>query len=116
MNLIRFLCNDRKNIYFRSNLEGIEMYLAYDEKCFTVTTEDVKEVTYLRCNHEERGTRFFLHAKDVSQSKDAVVMICKGSFFSISIAKADIIRVPIYMKSGTQNRTRFVNMILEYRF
>ena len=65
------------------------MYLAYDEKCFTVTTEDVKEVTYLRCNHEERGTRFFLHAKDVSQSKDAVVDL-QRQFFSISIAKADI--------------------------
>ena len=108
MNLIRFLCNDRKNIYFPSNLEGTEMYLAYDEKCFTVTTEDVKEVTYLRCNHEERGTRFFLHAKDVSQSKDAVVDL-QRQFFSISIAKADIWKAVLKTEHD-------LLMILEYTF
>ena len=64
---------------------------------------------YLRCNHEEADTRFFLHAKDASQSKDAVVIICENTdVFSIAISKADIIGVPIYKKRGTQNRTRFV--------
>ena len=64
---------------------------------------------YLRCNHEEADTRIFLHAKDASQSKDAVVIICENTdAFSIAISKADIIGVPIYMKGGTQNRTRFV--------
>ena len=64
---------------------------------------------YLRCNHEETDTLLFLHAKDASQSKDAVAIICENTdVFSIAISKADIIGVPIYMKRGTQNRTRFV--------
>ena len=74
MNLIRFLCNEGKKIYFRSKLEGTEMYLAYDEECFRVTTGNVEEVLYFRCNHEEVDTRIFLYAKDASQSKDAVVL------------------------------------------
>ena len=31
MNFIRFLCSEWKKIYFRSKLEGTEIYLAYDE-------------------------------------------------------------------------------------
>ena len=109
MNLIRFLCNEWTNIYFRLKLEETEMYLAYDEECFRVTTENVAEMSYLRCNHEEADTRIFLHAKDASQSKDAVAIICEDTYvFSIAISKADIIGVPIYMKRYTQNRTRFV--------
>ena len=55
---------------------------------------------YLRCNHEEADTRIFLHAKDASQSKDAVVIICENTdVFSIAISKADIIGVPIYKKT-----------------
>ena len=87
------------------------MHLAYDEECFRVTTENVEEVSYLRCNHEEADTRIFLYAKDASQSKNAVVTICKDTnVFSIAISKADIIGVLIYVKRGTQNRTRFVDI------
>ena len=87
------------------------MYLAYDEKCFKVTTENVGEVPHLRCNHEEADTRIFLHAKDTSQSKDAVVIIYKDTdVFSIAVSKEDITGVSIYMKRGTQNRTRFVDI------
>ena len=31
-------------------------------------------------------------------------------FFSVAVARTDIIGVPIYMKRGTQNRTRFFNI------
>ena len=76
-----------------------------------VLTENVEEVLYLRCNHEEADTRIVLHAKDASQSKDAAVIICEDTdVFSIAISKAEIISVPIYMKRGTQNRTRFVDI------
>ena len=110
-NCIRFLCNEWKKIYFRSKLEGTEMNCAYDQECFRVITENVKEVSYLRCNHEEADTRSFLHAKDASQSKDAVVIICEDTdVFSIAMSKADIIAVPIYIKRGTQNRARFVDI------
>ena len=65
---------------------------------------------YLRCNHEEADTRIFLPAKDSSQSKDAFVKICEDTdVFLIAISKADI-GVPIYMKRGTQNRTRLVDL------
>ena len=110
MNLIRFLCNEGKKIYFRSKLEGIEMYLAYDDECFRVTTGNVEEVLYFRCNHEEVDTRIFLYAKDASQSKDAVVIICDTDVFSIAISKADTKGIPIYLKRGTQNRTQFVDI------
>ena len=87
------------------------MNCAYDEECFRVTTENVKEVPYLRCNHEEADARSFLHARDASQSKDVVVIIFEDTdVFSIAISKTDIIGVPIYMKRGTQNRTRFVDI------
>ena len=50
---------------------------------------------HLRCNHEEADTRIFLHAKDASQSKDAVVIICEDTdVFSIAISKADILVFP----------------------
>ena len=82
------------------------MYLAYDKECFRVITENVKEVSYLVCNHEEAYTR------NASQSKDAVVIICEDTdIFSIAMSKTDIIGVTIYLKRGTQNRTWFVDII-----
>lgn len=87
------------------------MCLAQDQKCFRVTRGNVKELTYFGCNHEERDARIVLHSKDASQSKDSVSMICEDTdIFSIAIAKADTIGVPIHMKRGTQNRTQFVNI------
>ena len=62
MNFIQFLCNEWKKFYFRSKLKGTEMYLDYDEECFRDTNENVKEVSYLGCNHKEADTRIFLHA------------------------------------------------------
>ena len=95
MNFIPFLCNNWKKIYFRSKLEGTEIYLSYHEVCFRITTENVEEVSYLTCSHKEADTKLFVHAKDVSQSKDAVAIICKDTdVFSISISKADIIGFP----------------------
>ena len=86
------------------------MYLAYDENCFRVTTENVEEVSYLGRYHEEADRQTFQHAKDASQSKDAV-MICEDiDVFSITISKTDFIGVPIYMKRGTQNRIRFIDI------
>ena len=68
-------------------------------------------MSYLGCNHEEADTRIFLYAKDASQSKDAIVIICEDSdVSSVAISKAGIIGVPIYMTTGSQNRTRFVDL------
>ena len=80
INFIRFLCNERKNIYFWSKLEGTETYLAYNEECFTVTPENVKEVPYFGYKHEEADMWIFSHAKKTSQSENAVVTICKDTY------------------------------------
>ena len=101
MNFIRFLCNVWKKIYSRSKFDGTKMSLAYDEECFKVTTGNVKEVSYLRCSHEEADIQIFFRDKDASQSKDAIVEICEDTdVFSIAISKADIIGVSIYMKEA----------------
>ena len=111
MNFIRFLCNEWKKIYSRSKFEGTKMSLAYDEECLKVTTGNVEKVSYLRCSHEEADIQIFFPDKEASQSKDAIVVICEDTdVFSIAISKADIIGVSIYMKKGTQNRTRFVDI------
>ena len=55
------------------------MYLAYDEEYFRVTTEKVKEVSYLGCNHKRADRRIFLYAKEALKSKDAVVIICEDT-------------------------------------
>ena len=52
------------------------MHLGYNEECFRVTTEDVAEVLYLGCNHEEANTRILLHPKNVSKSKYTAFIIC----------------------------------------
>ena len=56
INFIRFLCNERKTSTF-------------DEECFTVTAENVKEVSYFGYNHEEADMQIFSHAKKTSQSE-----------------------------------------------
>ena len=66
-------------------MKSTETYLAYDEECLRVTTENVEEILHLKCNHEEADTRIFLHAKDASQSKDAVVIICEKFVFNSNI-------------------------------
>ena len=110
-NLIRFLCKEWKSIHYRSRLEGIHMYVGYDQECFKCAEESVESVEHLRSNHEEADTRIFLHAKDAASTGEAIVVVSEDTeVFTLAVAKANIIGVPIYQKRGTQNRARFLNI------
>ena len=110
-NLIRFLCKEWKGDHFRSRLEGCKMYLGYDEICFMLSEQSVDIAENLNSNHEEADSRLFLHAKNVVSTKEAIVIVCEDTdVFVLGVANAGVINIPLYMKRGSQSKTRFVNL------
>ena len=89
----------------------IKKNVGYDQECFKFTEESVESVEHLRSNHEKADTRIFLHAKDAASTVEAIGVVSEDTdVFTLAVAKANIIGVPIYQKRGTQNRTRFLNI------
>ena len=86
------------------------MYVGYDQECFKFTEGSVESGEHLRSNHEEADTQIFLHAKDAASTGEDIVIVSEDTVFTLAVAKANIIGVPIYQKRGTQNRTRFLNI------
>ena len=89
------------------------MYLAYAEKCWKITKDEVLEAKHLFTNHEEADTRMFLHVKDVeTKGYDGTVLISKDTdMFVLGVYVAHSLpNITIYQKCGTQSRSHLINI------
>ena len=89
------------------------MYLAYAEKCWKITKEEVLEAKHLFTNHEETDTRMFLHVKDVeTKGYDGAVLISEDTdVFVLGVYAAHSLpNITIYQKHGTQSKSRLINI------
>ena len=66
--LICFLTNTSKQPTYRNKLQGKEMFVTCEEKCFRITTSGVTEVQSLESTQEEADTRLLLHAAHTSEA------------------------------------------------
>ncbi len=80
--LFRFLAEEWKEKSYAHDLEGKNLYMAFDEQCIHYTALKAegpvvwKEVPELSCSHEEADTRIIFHLVHViEQDPDAIISV-----------------------------------------
>ena len=81
------------------------------EMCYNITSHDWEEVTELRSTQEEADTLMLLHARHAAQSgSQAVVISADDTDVLIMCVGFAGNKCQLFMKRGTQNRTRYFDI------
>lgn len=106
--LIHFLNQEWKTEKYRHRLNGKVLFITCEQHCSLVAENGWKSVDVLKCNHEEADTRLFLHANHASHSGgyNAIVIVSEDTdVLVLSLLSSLSISVPLFIRSGTKNRT-----------
>ena len=114
--LIRFFISYWSHQDFNINAKtSKQIYVTQDDKCFCLHSQGSTEVFELLADEEEADTRLLLHVRHAAEngfisivihSDDTDVAIIALRF----IPKISSFNYVLYMKSGTQNRIKFVSL------
>ena len=109
--LIRFLVSRWKE---NCDVIGdLDVYVAFDESCIKLGPNGrSRNVPALASNHEEADTRMLLHAKNIGEENTAKIVILTPDtdVFLISLGVAEQIRNSLFIRTGTQNKTRIISL------
>ena len=106
MELIRFLASRWQANHSPSSTKQI--YVAYDQSCLLLGGGAVQG---LSCNQEEADTRMLFHAKDMMETYQTVFLHTPDTdVFVIALGMSGDLGDDIYMKTGTGNKTRIMNL------
>lgn len=111
--LIEFINKEWKEPSYRQKLNGKILFTTCGSTCILLTEEAWENVEELECTHEEADTRLFLHAEHVSKSggyKAIIIAAEDTDVFVLALALSSSISVPLFQRSGTQNRQTFTNI------
>lgn len=110
-NLVQYLVDDWKRTEFRGKLNGKDVFVTAGEKCFKLTAHTSEEVPELQSAQEEADTRMLLHANHAAAQYDSVIIVADDTDVMIlSVAFQHHIGCKLYIKCGTQTRTRLVDI------
>ena len=108
---IAFIAEQWQKVTYVAKLSG---------KTLFVTTEDQKKVSQgsvitkadLRSTQEEADTRILLHAADAAKSGYKTILISSEDtdVFVLCLTFNSFIQASLYMKCGTQTRTRYIDI------
>ena len=110
--LIKFLTGEWKQEQYRERLGSKSLDVTCESACFKIMKEGRSEVSELITSQEEADTRVFLHAlHGANEGARSVVMTAEDTdIMVISLGLNRDIPCSIYQKSGTKNRTRYIDI------
>ena len=110
--LISFIVNEWRTVRFRQKLGDKELFAMPGALCFRITSQNTAEVPDLQCKGEEADGRFLLHASHAGDKGYSSVTICSEDtgVFIVSVSFADEIGALLFIKCGTRNRTRLMDI------
>ena len=88
------------------------MYATTESLCFKITLKASEEAPTLQYKQEEADGRLRLHASHADEEGYSSVVICSEDtdVFIMSIAFAEEIPTSLYIKCGTRNRTKVIDI------
>jgi hypothetical protein len=93
-------------------LQDKSLYVTRGEACFLFTKDHCAEIQTLKTTQEEADTRMLLHAWHAAEEGYRAIVITADDtdvlILSISLSKK--LACPLYQKSGTKNRTRYIDV------
>ncbi|KAK3750403.1 hypothetical protein QZH41_005565 [Actinostola sp. cb2023] len=110
--LTSFLCAEWQTDKYRQRLQQKVLYVACEEQCVKITQEQVQVVDDLISTQEEADTRLLLHGAHAAKDRyQSVIIVSEDTdVFILCLAFQCEIPSSIYMKCGTQTRTRYVDI------
>jgi len=96
----------------REKLSNKLLYVTCEQQCFRITKEVWEEVTELKSSQEEADTRLLLHALHAAESgiNSIVISAEDTDVLVLCLAVSKTIPRSMYMKCGTKNRTRYLDI------
>ncbi|XP_078353848.1 uncharacterized protein LOC144638526 [Oculina patagonica] len=111
-NLIKFLAQDWQKQALRSKLHDKVMYITCENTCFKLTSDTSSEVPALSTTQEEADTRMLLHANHAAEDSSSVIIASEDTdVLIICLSVAPTFGCHLFIKCGTQNRERFVDVL-----
>lgn len=112
ISLIEFLVNQWKQPAKRGKLQGKSLYVTCGEKCYLFTINQWTEIQTLKTTQEEADTRVLLHAWHAAEDgyRSIVITADDTDVFILSVCLSKKLACPLYLKSGTENRTRYIDL------
>ena len=109
--LIRFLLDQWKQEEHISTVETGTFYVTCDEKCFQLSKGGVSEVPELEST-QEADTRMMLHVVHATNQliHNIVIHTPDTDVVVIALSVSETVSSSLYIKTGTKNRTRIINL------
>ena len=109
--LIKFLTEEWKQEQYRERLGSKSLDVTCESACFKITKEGWSEVSEL-ITSQEADTRVFLYALHAANegARSVIITAEDTDIMVISLVLNRDIRCSIYQKSGTKNRTRYIDI------
>ena len=110
--LIHFVVNEWRKERCSAKVVGKKLYVTAGEECYEVSAEGSILCEELRSTQEEADTRILLHAYHAGRNGSEDILICSDDtdVFVLCLAFNSFINLTVYMKCGTQTRTKYVNI------
>lgn len=119
MALVKFLVNFWSEERFTVKLKKV-IYVTVESSGFRLSAQGTEEVLELESTQEEADTRLLLHAKHVTESGIQSIVIHADDTDIAVIALRFITEIcstgaVLYMKTGTVNRIKYINLSVLYQ-
>ena len=97
---------------YRPKLTGKVLFVTCDSDCYEITSQTANIVEELNSTQEEADTRLILHAAHAARSSNKTVVVASEDtdVFLLCLAFKCFISASMYVKCGTQTRTRYVSI------
>lgn len=92
--------------------EGKEIITTTGNSTFKITSGGSEDIPALYCTHEEADGRLLYHASNAAAAGHNSVVICSEDtdVFIMAVTFHDVIGVPLFIKCGSRNRIRLVDV------
>ena len=110
-NLATFLLKEWGKEQSRTRLEKV-LYITTKDQCYKLTQQGVHKVADLSSTQEEADTRKLLYACHASRTghKSVTLVSDDTDVLVISLATSDALTCDLFLKTGTKNRTSYINI------
>ena len=110
--LIGFINEEWKKEKFRQRLNWITLLVTSEETCTEICEDGVRPREDLKSTQEEADTRLLLHALHAARNgyRSVVISSEDTDVFILCLAFKSFIPATIYVKCGTQARTRYISV------
>ena len=107
-----FVVKEWRRDKYRTKLAGKVLFVTCESDCYEITSQAANIVDELNSTQEEADTRLILHAAHAARSgyKAVVVASEDTDVFLLCLAFKCFIPASMYVKCGTQTRTRYVSI------